>query len=97
MEDLDKIWIWNNDITCPEELLDHNFSKRLGLKNLEGIFVMIAGGILSGILLILAEIAYDRCKEKKKKTQVNTIQERIEDDDIGGGVATAGRDSQVRC
>ena len=66
MEELDKIWIWNNDITCPQDLLDEGYSKRLGLKNLEGIFIMVAGGILSGIILIIAEVAYNYCQSKKK-------------------------------
>ncbi|KAG7166019.1 Glutamate receptor ionotropic, NMDA 1-like 7 [Homarus americanus] len=61
MEVLDKEWIWTEGSECSED--DHHsldFSKRLGLKNLEGIFIMVAGGILSGTFLILVEIIYDR-------------------------------------
>lgn len=64
MEDLDKKWIWNSGIKCHGSNSDANFSKRLGLKNLEGIFVMVAGGILSGTVLIIVELVYDRCKKR---------------------------------
>lgn len=62
MEDLDKKWIWNEGDSCSGE--DQVFSKRLGLKNLEGIFILVAGGIFSGIPLIVIELAYDRCKRR---------------------------------
>lgn len=62
MEDLDKKWIWNEGDSCRGE--DQEFSKRLGLKNLEGIFILVAGGIFSGIPLIVIELAYDRCKRR---------------------------------
>ncbi|XP_050686740.1 glutamate [NMDA] receptor subunit 1-like isoform X3 [Eriocheir sinensis] len=62
MEDLDKKWIWNEGDSCSGE--DQEFSKRLGLKNLEGIFILVAGGVFSGIPLIVIELAYDRCKRR---------------------------------
>ena len=69
MEDLDKKWIWNEGESCNYN--DKEFSKRLGLKNLEGIFILVAAGIVSGIPLIVIELIYHRCKnhlsERKRK------------------------------
>ncbi|XP_045112784.1 glutamate [NMDA] receptor subunit 1-like isoform X2 [Portunus trituberculatus] len=62
MEDLDKKWIWNEGESC--NVSDQEFSKRLGLKNLEGIFILVAGGVLSGIPLIVMELIYYRCKRR---------------------------------
>lgn len=62
MEDLDKKWIWNDGGSCNFE--NQAFSKRLGLKNLEGIFILVAAGILSGIPLIVIELIYHRCKRR---------------------------------
>nr|XP_053626985.1 glutamate [NMDA] receptor subunit 1-like [Cherax quadricarinatus] len=67
MEDLDKVWIWNDGAICQEDQLDANFSKRLGLKNLEGIFIMVAGGVISGVILVLGEIVYDRCRSGRSQ------------------------------
>ncbi|XP_047491768.1 glutamate [NMDA] receptor subunit 1-like isoform X1 [Penaeus chinensis] len=63
MEKLDRSWIWNDHSPC-QDLFGEDFSKRLGLKNLEGIFLMVAGGIFTGIILVFIEILYDRCKSK---------------------------------
>lgn len=63
MEKLDRSWIWNDHSPC-QDLFGEDFSKRLGLKNLEGIFLMVAGGIFTGIVLVFIEILYDRCKNK---------------------------------
>ena len=62
MEDLDKKWIWNEGDSC--NVSDQEFSKRLGLKNLEGIFILVAGGVLSGIPLIVMELIYFRCRRR---------------------------------
>lgn len=62
MEDLDKKWIWNEGESC--NVSDQDFSKRLGLKNLEGIFILVAGGVLSGIPLIVMELIYHRCRRR---------------------------------
>lgn len=63
MEKLDRSWIWNDHSPC-QDIFGEDFSKRLGLKNLEGIFLMVAGGIFTGIALVFIEILYDRCKSK---------------------------------
>lgn len=89
IEDLDKAWIWKEGDACPEDTQDSSFSKRLGLRNLEGIFIMIAGGVLSGIFLVLAEILYDRwsSRTKQEEEEVGESQERKPNSggDGGGG------------
>nr|XP_045583308.1 glutamate [NMDA] receptor subunit 1-like [Procambarus clarkii] len=90
MEDLDKVWIWNDGEICDEDHKDADFSKRLGLKNLEGIFIMIAGGIFSGTILVLGEIIYDRCKSREPQSQ--SEQDLAEHPTTPEDDATAGGD-----
>ncbi|XP_071531320.1 glutamate [NMDA] receptor subunit 1-like isoform X2 [Panulirus ornatus] len=92
IEDLDKLWIWKEDANCRDDTQDLNFSKRLGLKNLEGIFIMIAGGVLSGTFLVLAEILYDRWG---KRARGKEEEERPNNDGGGGGDGEGDSDGEV--
>ena len=66
MAQLDDAWIWSEEEdNCPPEVPDAPL--KLGLVNLEGIFLMVVGGILSGIVLIIGEIVYDRFYKSRKK------------------------------
>lgn len=80
MEDLDKVWIWNDGSNCDDSHTDEYFSKCLGLRNMEGIFMMVAGGIFSGTVLILIEITYERCRKR------NTGSREVEGGGKDGGV-----------
>lgn len=57
MSELDDEWIWSDeeDNCSPER---HGAPLKLGLTNIEGIFLMVVGGILTGSVLVLLEIAY---------------------------------------
>lgn len=61
---LDEEWIWSSDEDdCPQE---HDGAPlKLGLTNLEGIFLLLVAGIVCGTGLVIVEMAYDRfCREK---------------------------------
>ena len=62
MEDLDQEWISLNNTTCQSK---DSFPSTLGLTNMAGVFMLVAGGIIVGIFLILVEIAYKKRKDKK--------------------------------
>lgn len=74
MEDLDKKWIWNEGESCNYN--DQEFSKRLGLKNMEGIFFLVAAGIVSGIPLIVMELLYHRCKRRFGGENSNSVRQQ---------------------
>ncbi|XP_068211922.1 glutamate [NMDA] receptor subunit 1-like [Palaemon carinicauda] len=96
MEELDKTWIWSSDVTCPGDVLSGDYSKRLGLKNLEGIFIMVAGAVLSGVVLVVAEITYNRChagKEKKKKDGDDS--QKIDDNDGDEDAVGSRKEAEV--
>lgn len=68
MESLDSTWIQNAEKKCPEKT---SSPATLGLQNMAGVFMMVAGGIVAGVFLILVEIAYKRhCSMKEKKMQL---------------------------
>ncbi|CAF0713911.1 unnamed protein product [Brachionus calyciflorus] len=62
IEDLDKEWILLNNTSC--QIRDSSPST-LGLTNMAGVFMLVAGGIIVGIFLIFIEIAYKKRKDKK--------------------------------
>ncbi len=64
MEDLDSRWILSNNTSCQEK---DSSPSTLGLTNMAGVFMLVAGGIVMGIFLIFIEIAYKRYKDKKVK------------------------------
>lgn len=66
MEDLDTIWILRNKSSCQD---DDSSPSTLGLTNMAGVFILVAGGIVMGIFLIFIEIAYKRYKDRKAKEQ----------------------------
>ncbi len=62
MEDLDQEWILLNNSACQTK---DSFPSTLGLANMAGVFMLVAGGIIVGIFLIFVEIAYKKRKDKK--------------------------------
>ncbi|XP_056014063.1 glutamate receptor ionotropic, NMDA 1-like isoform X2 [Ostrea edulis] len=64
MEDLDNKWILEGRNDCPEK---DTTPATLGLTNMASVFLMVAGGIIVGIILIVIEIAYKRHRGLKDK------------------------------
>ncbi|KAL8615464.1 hypothetical protein ACOMHN_053800 [Nucella lapillus] len=65
MEELDNRWILvDSKSQCPE---GNSAPATLGLTNMAGVFMMVAGGIVAGVLLIFVEIAYKRHRGLKEK------------------------------
>jgi ionotropic glutamate receptor NMDA 1 len=64
MESLDTEWIISNKSSCED---DDTSPSTLGITNMAGVFLLVAGGIVMGIFLIFIEIAYKRYKDKKAK------------------------------
>ncbi|KAK7493104.1 hypothetical protein BaRGS_00015625 [Batillaria attramentaria] len=65
MEKLDNRWILvDSKSQCPE---GNSAPATLGLTNMAGVFMMVAGGIVAGVLLIFIEIAYKRYRGMKEK------------------------------
>ncbi|NP_001191411.1 NMDA-type glutamate receptor precursor [Aplysia californica] len=65
MEQLDNRWILvDSKSSCPES---NSAPATLGLTNMAGVFMMVAGGIVAGVLLIFIEIAYKRHRGLKEK------------------------------
>lgn len=64
MEKLDNKWILIESTECPER--DHT-PATLGLTNMAGVFMMVAGGIVAGVFLIFVEILYKRHRGLKEK------------------------------
>ncbi|XP_021355650.1 glutamate [NMDA] receptor subunit 1-like isoform X2 [Mizuhopecten yessoensis] len=66
MEELDNKWILNESTDCSESERD-SAPATLGLTNMAGVFMMVAGGIVAGVFLIFVEIAYKRHRGLKEK------------------------------
>lgn len=66
MEELDNKWILNESTDCSESERD-SAPATLGLTNMAGVFMMVAGGIVAGVILIFVEIAYKRHRGLKEK------------------------------
>jgi glutamate receptor ionotropic, NMDA 1 len=65
MEEFDKKWILLNNTYCQQKE-----ANTLGLTNMAGVFMLVAGGIILGIFLIFIEIAYKKNKDKKIRKHV---------------------------
>ncbi|RXG55045.1 Glutamate [NMDA] receptor subunit 1, partial [Armadillidium vulgare] len=65
MEELDNLWILRNpDEDCET---DDRAPATLGLKNMAGVFILVAAGIVGGIGLIIIEIIYKKHQIRKHK------------------------------
>ncbi|GFO03635.1 nmda-like glutamate receptor protein [Plakobranchus ocellatus] len=65
MEQLDnKFILVDSESSCPES---NSAPATLGLTNMAGVFMMVAGGIVAGVMLIFIEIAYKRHRGLKEK------------------------------
>ncbi|XP_015793842.1 glutamate [NMDA] receptor subunit 1 [Tetranychus urticae] len=69
MEGLDNKWILKGDEKCDKT--QENFPTTLGLKNMAGVFMLVAGGILAGFIFITIEISYKRRKARRFR-QINS-------------------------
>ena len=65
MEELDQKWILLNEQVC--SIRTEHFPPTLGLKNMAGVFILVATGILGGVGLIMFEIFYKRHQTRKQK------------------------------
>ncbi|KAK3098360.1 hypothetical protein FSP39_018756 [Pinctada imbricata] len=64
MENLDNRWILKESDDCPDS---NTAPATLGLTNMAGVFMMVAGGIVAGVFLIFIEIAYKWHRGLKEK------------------------------
>ena len=65
MEALDKQWIFHGSIQQCEQF--EKTPNTLGLKNMAGVFILVAAGIVGGIGLIIIEVVYKKHQIKKQK------------------------------
>ncbi|KAL3268270.1 hypothetical protein HHI36_007394 [Cryptolaemus montrouzieri] len=65
MESLDNKWILQGNIQLCEQF--EKTPNTLGLKNMAGVFILVAAGIVGGIGLIVIEMAYKKHQIKKQK------------------------------
>uniref|UniRef100_A0A7R8VNK8 Glutamate [NMDA] receptor subunit 1 n=1 Tax=Timema douglasi TaxID=61478 RepID=A0A7R8VNK8_TIMDO len=65
MEMLDNRWILQNNIQQCEQF--EKTPNTLGLKNMAGVFILVAAGIVGGIGLIIIEMAYKKHQIRKQK------------------------------
>uniref|UniRef100_A0A2S1WM86 Glutamate [NMDA] receptor subunit 1 n=2 Tax=Hirudo TaxID=6420 RepID=A0A2S1WM86_9ANNE len=64
LEKLERKWILIKDTRCPERDIT---PATLGLVDMAGVFLMVAGGIIAGVFIIFIEIAYKRHRRFKEK------------------------------
>ena len=65
MEDLDERWIkLGNGQQCEH---DEKTPATLGLKNMAGVFILVAAGIVCGVGLIFIEIMYKRHQIRRQR------------------------------
>lgn len=65
MESLDKDWIFHGNVQQCEQF--EKTPNTLGLKNMAGVFILVAAGIVGGIGLIIIEVVYKKHQIKKQK------------------------------
>ncbi|KAL5274466.1 GRIN1 family protein [Megaselia abdita] len=65
MESLDKMWILQGHAQQCEQF--EKTPNTLGLKNMAGVFILVAAGIVGGIGLIIIEVVYKKHQIKKQK------------------------------
>ncbi|XP_066591394.1 glutamate [NMDA] receptor subunit 1 isoform X2 [Prorops nasuta] len=65
MEDLDKHWILQGNVQQCEQF--EKTPNTLGLKNMAGVFIVVAVGIVGGVALIIIEMAYKKHQIRKQK------------------------------
>ncbi|VDN14039.1 unnamed protein product [Dibothriocephalus latus] len=64
METLDTQWIFSSTEVCANT---ESSPATLELPNMAGVFIMVAVGIITGLLLLLIEIACDKRRSEKKR------------------------------
>lgn len=66
MEILDKNWILQGNLQQQCEQFEKT-PNTLGLKNMAGVFILVAAGIAGGLCLIIIEMVYKKHQIKKQK------------------------------
>lgn len=64
MEDLDSKWILFSNQTCVKQ---DSSPSTLGITNMAGVFMLVAGGSISGIFLIFIELLYRKYSDKRAR------------------------------
>ncbi|XP_058984553.1 glutamate [NMDA] receptor subunit 1 [Musca domestica] len=65
MEALDKAWIFHGNAQQCEQF--EKTPNTLGLKNMAGVFILVAAGVAIGVGLIIIEVIYKKHQVKKQK------------------------------
>jgi ionotropic glutamate receptor NMDA 1 len=65
MESLDNKWILQGNLQQCEQY--EKTPNTLGLKNMAGVFILVAAGIVGGIGLIIIEMVYKKHQIRKQK------------------------------
>lgn len=65
MEALDKAWIFHGNAQLCEQF--EKTPNTLGLKNMAGVFILVAAGVAIGVGLIIIEVIYKRHQVRKQK------------------------------
>lgn len=66
MESLDNKWILQGNLQQCEQQYEKT-PNTLGLKNMAGVFILVAAGIVGGIGLIIIEMVYKKHQIRKQK------------------------------
>ncbi|XP_034243421.1 glutamate [NMDA] receptor subunit 1 isoform X2 [Thrips palmi] len=67
MESLDNRWILQGNLNLAQCEQNEKTPNTLGLKNMAGVFILVAGGIAFGVVLILIEMVYKKHQTRKQK------------------------------
>jgi hypothetical protein len=67
MEDLDDRWILSQGTEPPSCVSDDKAPATLGLKNMAGVFILVAAGIVGGVGLIIIEIMYKKQQDRRTR------------------------------
>ncbi|XP_052120098.1 glutamate receptor ionotropic, kainate 5-like [Frankliniella occidentalis] len=67
MESLDNKWILQGNLNLAQCEQNEKTPNTLGLKNMAGVFILVAGGIAFGVVLILIEMVYKKHQTRKQK------------------------------
>lgn len=67
MESLDNRWILQGNLNLAQCEQNEKTPNTLGLKNMAGVFILVAGGIVFGVVLILIEMVYKKHQTRKQK------------------------------
>lgn len=68
MEGLDNKWILGGAGTCAQDRTqDHQYQNTLGMETMADVFMLVAGGMTAGCILIVLEVMYKRGKNRRAR------------------------------